>query len=143
MKGHEFLEFLDYRRNYFMKHILIMLSVAFLAATSFSGSALADGDAVKGKKVFKKCKACHKTDASGKHGVGPNLFSMFGKQAAHAEGYKYSKAMKASGLTWDEATLDTFLTKPKKMVKKTKMAFAGLKKPQQRADVIAYLKTLK
>ena len=59
------------------------------------------------------------------------------------KGYRYSKAMKASGLTWDEATLDKFLKKPKKLVKKTKMGFPGLKKDSQRADIIAYLKTLK
>lgn len=125
-----------------MKNIFLVLSVTALAAMSFSSPSLADGDAVKGKKVFKKCKACHTVNAGGKNLVGPNLFGIVGQKAAQKEGYKYSKAMKASGLTWDEATLDTYLTKPRKMVKKTKMTFAGLKKEKQRANVIAYLKSL-
>lgn len=125
-----------------MKNIFLVLSVTALAAMSFSSPSLADGDAVKGKKVFKKCKACHTVNAGGKNLVGPNLFGIVGQKAAQKEGYKYSKAMKASGLTWDEATLDTYLAKPRKMVKKTKMTFAGLKKEKQRANVIAYLKSL-
>ncbi len=125
-----------------MKRIFLMLSVTIMAAISLSNTALAEGDAVKGKKVFKKCKACHTVDQGGKNLVGPNLFGIVGKKAAVHEGYKYSSAMKASGLVWDEATLDTFLKKPKAMLKKTKMTFVGLKKPKHRANVIAYLKTL-
>ena len=107
-----------------------------------SGAAMTAGDAAKGKKVFKKCKACHSIKA-GKKKVGPSMFGVVGRKAGTAQGYRFSKAMKGSGLTWDEATLDKFLKKPKKVVKKTKMGFAGLKKDNQRADVIAYLKTLK
>ncbi|VAW05291.1 Cytochrome c2 [hydrothermal vent metagenome] len=125
-----------------MKRIFLMLSVTIMAAISLSNTAFAEGDAVKGKKVFKKCKACHTVDQGGKNLIGPNLFGIVGNKAAIHDGYKYSPAMKASGLTWDEATLDTFLKKPKAMVKKTKMTFAGLKKPKHRANVIAYLKTL-
>ncbi len=126
-----------------MKRIFLMLSVAVMATVSLSSTSFADGDAVKGKKVFKKCKACHTVDEGGKKLVGPNLFGIVGAKAGHMEGYKYSKALLASGLTWDEATLDTWLKKPRAMVKKTKMTYAGLKKDKQRANVIAYLKTLK
>ena len=98
------------------------------------------GDAKKGKKVFSKCKACHTINEGGKNRVGPNLFGIVGAKAAQVKGYRYSKAMKSSGITWDEATLDKFLIKPKKLIKKTKMAFNGLKKDSQRADLIAYLK---
>lgn len=125
-----------------MKRIFLILSVFVMAAISFSAASFAEGDAVKGKKVFKKCKACHTVDNGGKNLVGPNLFGIVGKKAAQKEGYKYSKAMTASGLTWDEATLNTYLTKPKALVKKTKMTFVGLKKEKHRANVIAYLKTL-
>ena len=116
-----------------------------LAAGMFlaSGSAMAAGDAAKGAKVFKKCKACHTVKKGGKNRVGPNLFGIAGSKAATVKGYRYSKAMKASGLTWDDATLDKFLTKPKKFLPRTKMGFSGLKKADQRADVIAYLKSLK
>ena len=116
------------------------LAAAFALA---SGSAMAAGDAAKGAKVFKKCKVCHTANKGGKNRVGPNLFGIAGAKAGAVKGYKYSKVMKGSGLTWDDATLDKFLTKPKKFLKGTKMGFAGLKKAGQRADVIAYLKSLK
>jgi len=71
------------------------------------------------------------------------MFGVAGRKAGTAKGYKFSAAMKDSGLTWDDATLDKFLKKPRKFIKRTKMSFNGLKKEKQRADVIAYLKTLK
>ena len=114
------------------------LALAFAAALG-SGAALAEGDAEAGKKVFKKCKACHTFDP-GKKKIGPHLKGVVGRKAGSVEGYKYSKAFREIDLTWDEANLDQFLTKPKAFVKKTKMTFSGLKKESQRADVIAYLK---
>ena len=113
------------------------LAMAFLIG--MSGAAMAAGDADKGAKVFKKCKACHTLKEGGKNKVGPNLFGIFGRQAGTLEGYKFSKAMKGSDVVWDEATLDQFITKPQKFIKKTKMGFRGLKKENQRADLIAYL----
>ena len=110
-----------------------------LAAALGGGAALAEGDAAKGEKVFKKCKVCHTFDP-GKKKIGPHLKGIVGRKAGAVEGYKYSKAMAESDITWDEANLDEFLTKPKAFVKKTKMSFAGLKKEDQRADLIAYLK---
>src|SRR5215467_15970876 len=106
----------------------------------FAGSALADGDAAKGEKIFAKCKACHTVEA-GKNKVGPSLAGVVGRKAGTAEGFNYSDAMKNSGLTWDEATLNTYLTGPKKLVPGTKMAFPGLPNEQDRLDVIAYLKS--
>jgi cytochrome c len=103
-----------------------------------AGSASA-GDAANGEKVFKKCKACHSLEA-GKNKVGPSLAGIVGAKAGSVEGYKYSKAMAGSDVVWDDANLDAYLTKPKDFMKGTKMSFAGLKKEEDRADVIEYLK---
>ena len=92
--------------------------------------------------TFAQCAACHAVEA-GKNGVGPSLAGVFGSKAGSVAGYSYSDANKNSGLTWDEATLDTYLTNPMKMVPGTKMTFAGISDPQKRADLIAYLGTLK
>ena len=98
-------------------------------------------DAVKGEKLFTKCKACHNVDAP-KNKVGPHLVGIVGRNAGAADGYtKYSKAIKDSGIVWDEANLDKWLTNPKGMYPGTKMIYPGLKKAEDRADVIEYLKT--
>ncbi|WP_405112019.1 c-type cytochrome [Phaeobacter sp. BS52] len=97
----------------------------------------------KGEKTFRKCKACHQIGAGAKSKTGPILNGIIGAPAAHVEGFRYSKAMKAaaeSGLVWDEAELAAFLAKPKKYMKGTKMSFAGLKKDADIEAVIAYLK---
>jgi cytochrome c len=121
---------------------MLALGTAVILGLSAT-TAFAEGDVAKGKKVFKKCKSCHTVEQGGKNKIGPNLFNVVGRSSASVEGFKYSKAMKASGLTWDAATLDSFLKKPKKFLKGTKMSFAGVKKEKQRVNLIAYLETLK
>lgn len=113
---------------------------AMMGLSALSGPAWA-GDAAKGEKVFKKCMACHAA-ASKTNKVGPYLQGVVNRPVASAEGYAFSDGMKefaAGGKVWDEAALDLYLTNPKALVPKTKMAFAGLKKPEDRADLIAYL----
>ena len=97
------------------------------------------GDAKAGEKVFRKCKSCHYVDQE-KNKTGPHLVNIIGRAAGSVDGFKYSNAMKDSGLTWDEATLAEFLKKPKAYLKGTKMAFAGLSKDKEIDDLIAYLK---
>jgi len=112
----------------------------FMAGVVLLGShaALAAGDAAAGEKVFRKCKACHSVEA-GKNKVGPTLHGVFGRSAGTVEGFKYSDAMMESGIVWDEETLDTYLANPKKSVPGTRMAFPGLKKEEDRVNVITYL----
>jgi cytochrome c len=115
------------------------LVAAGLAAPS---AAFADGDAVAGAKVFKKCAACH-VATEAKNRVGPHLVGIVGREMASVEDYKYSKAMTehaAEVPVWTEEALDAYLRDPRGVVKGTKMAFAGLKKDDEVANVIAYLK---
>ena len=117
---------------------------AALLVSALAAPAAADGDPASGQKLFKKCAACHSLD-EGKKKVGPSLYKIFGATPGQVAKFRYSKGMTAYGATgvvWDEETLDAWLTKPKDLVKKTKMAFPGFKKEQDRADVIAYLKSL-
>ena len=119
-----------------LKIFAVTLSIAF--AFGSAGAAMA-GDIEAGAKVFKKCKACHVVDKE-KNKTGPHLVNLFGRTAGSLEGYKYSKAMKTSGIVWDEQTLAEYLRAPKKYIKGTKMAFAGLKKDADIENIIAYLK---
>ena len=119
-----------------MKLAIIATSCLIAAATA----AHADGDAAAGATVFKKCAACHSVDPTNK--VGPSLKDVVGRPVASIEGFRYSKAMIAfgEGRIWDEALLTEYLAAPRAVVKGTSMAFAGLKKPEDVANVIAYLK---
>ena len=98
------------------------------------------GDAKKGAKLFKtKCTACHTIEAGGAHKQGPNLHGLIGKEAGTNDGFGYSAALKASPVVWEEATLMEWLLSPKKYIKGNKMVFAGIKKKDERANLIAYL----
>ncbi len=113
-------------------------------AMTLAAPALAGGDPAEGEKVFKKCKACHMVGDGAKNRIGPVLTGIVGAPAGRNPDFKYSAAMTeaaAGGLVWTEENLDKFLKKPKDFLKGTKMTFAGLRKDDQRADVIAYLGT--
>ena len=100
---------------------------------------LALGDEVHGKKVFKKCSACHIVAKGGKNLIGPALYGVVGRGSASISDYAYSSALKAHGKSWNFEELNAFLLKPKSYIKGTKMAYAGLRKDRDRASVILYL----
>ncbi|WP_172326924.1 cytochrome c family protein [Mangrovicoccus sp. HB161399] len=117
-----------------------------LAALSLALPAVAQegGDPAKGEKVFRKCMACHAVGPDAKNKVGPELNGIVGRVTASAPDFKYSDAMIAKGAdghVWTPEELDAYLADPKAFVPGNKMAFAGLRKEQERADVIAYLAT--
>ena len=114
---------------------LVLATAVFMAASG----AMAGGDAKKGKRVFNKCKPCHVIDKATNR-IGPHLVGLFGRKAGTVKGYKYSAAMAKSGIVWNEKTIDAYVSNPRKLVPGNKMAFPGLKKEDEREDLIAYLK---
>ncbi len=98
-------------------------------------------DAARGAKIFKKCATCHSADNGGGNKVSPNLYGVINRKKAAVSGFSYSKAMLAKGGAWSRDDINQFITKPKDFVPGTKMGFAGLKEPQDRADVILYLES--
>jgi cytochrome c len=112
---------------------------AALAACSLAAGAADAADIAKGREPFRKCEACHSLEP-GVTKIGPHLAGLFGRKAGSVAGFAYSTAMKNSGIVWDEQTLDPYVAAPAKMVKGGKMVFAGLAKPEDRADLIAFLK---
>jgi len=98
-------------------------------------------DAAAGKQAFAQCAACHSVE--GANGLGPSLQGIVGRKSGTFPGFRYSRAMKAAGIAWDEKNLDAYLTEPQKLVPGNLMPFSGVADAKQRADLIAYLKTVK
>ena len=109
------------------------------AAAEPIGMRMAKAEVAKGEAIFAKCKACHVAAQGGANGIGPNLWGVVGAPKAAHPGFAYSDALKAKGGNWDFASLDEWLTSPAKFATGTKMSFAGISDPMQRADVILYL----
>ena len=110
------------------------------AATNIDISALlAMGTVEDGQKVFKKCSACHSVKKGGKNKIGPALYNVIGRDMGELKDYKYSKALIAFGKSWTFTEMNSFLIKPQTYIKGTKMAFAGLKKENDRASVILFM----
>jgi cytochrome c len=109
--------------------------MALLAA---AGSARADGDAARGEKRFEECVACHKL-AAGENEIGPSLHGVFDRKAGELADFRYSPALRRSGITWTAQTLDAFLADPQKVVPANRMPYAGIPDASDRADLIAYL----
>ena len=103
-----------------------------------AGVAHAQGDAKRGQKLFEECHACHAVER-GAQGVGPGLHGVFGRRAADRDDFRYSPALKRSGITWTPQTLDTYIADPQKAVPANRMPYAGMPEARDRADLLAYL----
>lgn len=116
----------------------ISAAIAVIAVMALPLTAHADGNAARGKIVFRQCHACHSLKP-GDNGVGPTLHGLFGRKAASVPGFRYSPFMRRSGIVWSPAALRKYLPNPQAMVPGTKMTFLGLKDPREIEDLIAYL----
>jgi cytochrome c len=117
------------------KLLLALVGVSWLVA----GPALAEGDPAKGRKVFARCKACHVVDSE-KNRLGPHLVGIVGRDAASVADFSYSPALQEAEIVWNETTLDQWLTNPKGFLPGNRMTYPGLKKADDREDLIAFLR---
>jgi cytochrome c len=114
-----------------------VLGAAVAMSAMAASPAFADGDAQRGRLDYAQCQICHQID---RNAIGPRHRGLFGRQAGSLPDYNYSTALKNSGIVWNQETLDRWLQGPAEMVPGTKMIFAGVADPQERADIVAYLK---
>jgi cytochrome c len=121
--------------------VVLAAAAAILALSALPADAA--GDASTGAVLFNRCYICHSTAKGAANRMGPNLFGVVGRKAGTYPGFSYSDAMKKSGIVWTAAKLDAYLTTPQKVVPGNNMPFAGIPIPAQRADIVAYLATLK
>ena len=120
-------------------NLIKYLLFIFIAALALQGAAQAQqGDAKRGQKVFENCRACHAADGATNE-VGPSLRGIFGRKAGERDDYRYSPALKRSGITWTAQTLDAFLTDPQKVVPANRMPYDGVPDARDRADLIAWM----
>lgn len=118
-----------------MKLVLMILAVSAAASTQLSAQ-----DLTAGARSFNKCRACHQVGETAKNTVGPVLNGLLGREAGTVEGYTYSAANKASGITWDEAVFAEYIRDPRAKVPGTKMIFPGIKNEQEIKDLTAFIK---
>ncbi len=118
-----------------MRGRMLLWTVALVTA---AGAARAGGDAARGEKLYEDCAACHSIER-GVNGVGPTLYGIFGRKAGELDDYRYSPALKRSGIIWTEGTLDTFIADSQATVPANRMPYAGMPTAADRGDLIAYL----
>ena len=123
-----------------MKTWMFAVGISAIIAGAAAAAPAPKGNAAHGQQLFTRCAACHKVGPNPARSMGPSLNGVVGRVAGSQGGYSYSPAMKASGIKWDEASIDRLLQGPSKLVPGTKMIFPGMAAAQDRADVIAYLK---
>jgi cytochrome c2 len=121
--------------------MMTIRQVALLAAVACTGgshAALADGDVARGEQKFSDCAACHSLE-QGVNNVGPSLHGVLGRKAGELPDYRYSPALKRSGITWTAQTIEEFIAEPLKLIPANRMPYAGMTDAGDRADLIAYL----
>jgi len=121
-----------------MTRNLTGLAAALTMTVLAVGPARADGDAKRGEKVFEECRACHSLER-GANGVGPDLHGVFGRRAGQPADFRYSPALKRSGITWKPQTLDAYVADPQKAIPANRMPYSGIPDARDRADLIAYM----
>jgi cytochrome c len=123
------------------RRMSVAVGALSLSLFSLSGGQAHAQDTSKGKEAYGLCGACHPTDTS--NGAGPGLAGIVGRKAGTAAGFRYSRAMKSSGIIWDDKTLDAYIGEPQSVVPGNVMPFSGIADARERADLVGYLKTLK
>lgn len=113
---------------------------AALLLSAFAAAPAQAQDVAAGERSWNKCRACHQLGEAARNGIGPQLNGLFGRMAGGVEGYSYSPANKASGITWDEAVFADYIKDPKARIPGTKMIFAGIRNDQEIRDLTAWLK---
>ena len=121
------------------RYSMTVMAMTLMASVATGAAPATAADADKGQKLYAVCKTCHTVEQGGKHQVGPNLPGMFGRTAGTVDGYKYSDAMRDSKIKWTAESVDKYMADPKGFIPKNKMVYAGMKKPEDRADLIEYL----
>jgi cytochrome c2 len=116
-------------------------ATALIAAAVGAGAAHADGDAARGEHRYEDCVACHPIER-GVHGIGPTLYGIIGRKAGEIPDYRYSPALRTSGITWTAEALDTFIADPQASVPANRMPYAGMPDADERTDLIAYLRKI-
>ncbi|MEO3428276.1 cytochrome c family protein [Pelagibius sp. CAU 1746] len=126
------------RKAYLAAAVLLVLPAVSAAVPTAAAGELPPGDAQRGQAIYERCQACHSFE---RNRSGPKHCGLLGREAGSQPGFKYSKALRESGIVWTEASLDRFLANPFKAVPGTRMGYAGVRDPQERADLIAFLAT--
>ena len=121
---------------------LALSAIGMVLAVSSIAAAPA-ANVANGKALFGRCAACHTADKGGANGLGPNLYGIVGRKAGSKKDFSYSAAMRNSGIVWSNQKLDGYIAHPADVVPGNRMAFAGLPEAKQRADLLAWLSTLK
>ena len=121
-----------------MIRVAMIASLALIVGAAMPSAYAVDGNAARGQQLWRKCASCHTLEAGGRHRAGPNLHGIFGRTAGTAPNYKYSEALRNSGLVWTDETLNAFLADTEAFVPGTKM-YGGLSPEKDRADLLAFL----